>query len=52
VKQVANKYGAVSTYKEFEGHSHWVVGEPGWEDIAQYISDWLELKRRIHGKAA
>lgn len=50
VKQVANKYGAVSTYKEFEGHSHWVVGEPGWEEIAQYIDDWLNLRRRIHGK--
>ena len=42
VRKVAAKYGAVSTYKEFEGHSHWVVGEPGWEDIAQYIYDWLQ----------
>jgi non-heme chloroperoxidase len=41
VRKVAAKYGAVSTYKEFKGHSHWVVGEPGWEDIAQYIYDWL-----------
>lgn len=46
VRKVAAKYGAVSTYKEFEGHAHWVIGEPGWEDIAQYIYDWLELKRR------
>ncbi len=49
VRKVAAKYGAVSTYKEFEGHAHWVVGEPGWEDIAQYIYDWLELKRRTQG---
>ena len=52
VKKVAAKYSAVSTYKEFEGHAHWIVGEPGWEDIAQYIHDWLDLKRRIHGKTA
>lgn len=49
VRKVAAKYGAVSTYKEFEGHAHWVVGEPGWEDITQYIYDWLELKRGMQG---
>ena len=41
VRQVANKYRAVSTYKEFANHSHWVVGEPGWQEIAEYISGWL-----------
>ena len=53
VRKVAAKYSAVSTYKEFEGHSHWVVGEPGWEDIAQYIYDWLHSKRgNPRGQAA
>ncbi len=28
-------------YKEFANHAHWVVGEPGWQEIAEYISDWL-----------
>jgi pimeloyl-ACP methyl ester carboxylesterase len=41
VRKIAAKYGRVSTYKEFAGHAHWVLGEPGWEDIAQYIYDWL-----------
>lgn len=41
VRKVAAKYGAVSTYKEFANHSHWVIGEPGWQEIAEYISDWL-----------
>lgn len=41
VRKVAKKYEAVSTYKEFENHAHWVIGEPGWEDIAGYVSDWL-----------
>jgi len=41
VRKVANKYRAVSTYKEFPDHAHWVVGEPGWEEIADYTSDWL-----------
>jgi pimeloyl-ACP methyl ester carboxylesterase len=40
-RKVAEKYRAVSTYREFAGHAHWVVGEPGWQEIAGYIADWL-----------
>ena len=32
---------AVSTYREFENHAHWVIAEPGWEEIAEYVSNWL-----------
>lgn len=42
VQKVANKYRTVSTYKEFENHAHWVIGEGGWEDIATFISDWID----------
>jgi len=44
VKKVAQKYGSVSTYKEFENHAHWVVSEPGWQDITTFIYDWLNKK--------
>lgn len=40
-QKIADKYGAVSTYKEFENHAHWVLGEPGWEEIAEFAADWL-----------
>lgn len=42
VRKVAKKYKAVSTYKEFENHAHWVVTEPGWQDISEYVAGWLE----------
>ncbi len=42
VKKVAEKYKTVSTYKKFENHAHWVIGERGWEEIADYVSDWLK----------
>ncbi len=42
VRKVARKYGAVSTYREFANHAHWVVGEPGWEEVAEYVADWLD----------
>ena len=41
VRKVAKKYKSVSTYKEFENHAHWVIGEPGWEEIAEFVSYWL-----------
>jgi pimeloyl-ACP methyl ester carboxylesterase len=42
VRQVAQKYRAVSTYKEFGNHAHWVVAEPGWQEIADHVAGWLK----------
>jgi pimeloyl-ACP methyl ester carboxylesterase len=42
VRAVARKYRSVSMYKEFEDHGHWVLDEPGWERIAQFIADRLD----------
>jgi pimeloyl-ACP methyl ester carboxylesterase len=36
--------GAVTEYKEFTGRSHWIIAEPGWEEVAGYIEDWLTRK--------
>jgi non-heme chloroperoxidase len=41
VKKIGQKYRAVSTYREYPDHGHWVLGEPGWETIAQDIQEWL-----------
>lgn len=48
VQKVANKYKTVSTYKEFGNHAHWVMGEPGWEKIAEFISDWMQSSKDKH----
>lgn len=42
VRRIAAKYGVVSTYREFHGHGHWLVGEPGWEEIAEYVLKWVK----------
>ena len=42
VRKVAAKYRAVSTYKEFPNHAHWVIGEPHWQEVAEHVSHWLE----------
>jgi pimeloyl-ACP methyl ester carboxylesterase len=42
VKQVHKKYKNNSTYIELKKHAHWIMGEPGWEEVAKTISDWLK----------
>ena len=41
VRKTSQKYENVSTYKEFAHHAHWLIEEPGWENIAEDIHDWL-----------
>lgn len=41
-RQVARKYRHVSTYKEFSNHAHWLIGEPGWAEITEFITAWLQ----------
>jgi pimeloyl-ACP methyl ester carboxylesterase len=41
LRQVAKKYEAVSTYREFPDHAHWVVAEPGWREVAAHAAEWL-----------
>jgi non-heme chloroperoxidase len=48
-RKIAEKYRNASTYKEFSDHAHWVIGEPGWQEIAEYIEQWLNqaLKKPV-----
>lgn len=42
---LANKYkdgNSKVDLKIFEGKSHFICGEPGWEHVADYIIDWHE----------
>ena len=41
VRKVAKKYAAVAEYRQFENHAHWVLGEPGWEEVAECVVEWL-----------
>ena len=35
-----HKSNATTAYKEFPGRSHWTIGQPGWEEVADYALDW------------
>ncbi|WP_374950090.1 alpha/beta hydrolase [Mucilaginibacter sp.] len=38
--------GSVIDFKEFAGRNHFVLGQPTWQQDAQYIYDWLQNKIR------
>jgi hypothetical protein len=34
------KSAAVTEYNEFEARSHSIIGQDGWEEVADYALDW------------
>ncbi|MBV9603234.1 MAG: alpha/beta fold hydrolase [Chloroflexi bacterium] len=48
-KEAADRFGkssSVTEYKEFAGRSHFTVGEPGWEAVADYALAWAAQHAR------
>jgi alpha-beta hydrolase superfamily lysophospholipase len=42
VRRIAGRFPAgQAAFHEFEEMSHWLVGEPGWENVAQLTLAWL-----------
>jgi non-heme chloroperoxidase len=41
VRRIAKRYEGRIVYEELKGHSHWLIGEPGWEQIADRSLEWL-----------
>ncbi len=37
---------AITDFKEFEGRAHWIIAQPGWEEVAAYIHTWVSGKLR------
>jgi pimeloyl-ACP methyl ester carboxylesterase len=42
VRRVAQRYKGRVVYEELRDHSHWLIGEPGWEKIAARTLEWLD----------
>ena len=40
VRQTAERIGA--DFRVMPGMSHWLIGEEGWEDVAQAALEWLD----------
>ncbi|MEO7102334.1 MAG: alpha/beta fold hydrolase [Gemmatimonadaceae bacterium] len=38
--ELFKKSKAVTDYREFPSRAHWTIGQPGWEQVADYSLDW------------
>lgn len=38
--RIQRKSLAPTTFKQFPAHSHFLIGEPGWEQVADYCVAW------------
>ena len=41
-RRVAERYDGRAIFEELSGHSHWPIGEPGWESVAERALSWLD----------
>jgi pimeloyl-ACP methyl ester carboxylesterase len=41
VRRIAARYRDRASFEESTGHSHWLIGEPGWERVAKRSLGWL-----------
>lgn len=41
-KAYTDDVSGLSSYREFEGRSHFICGEPGWEEVASFVYNWVE----------
>lgn len=32
---------SITDFKAFEGRGHWICGQEGWQEVAAYVSEWL-----------
>jgi pimeloyl-ACP methyl ester carboxylesterase len=44
VRRAARYFAHVSDYVEYPGQGHWVLGQPGWERVADAAATWLDDK--------
>jgi pimeloyl-ACP methyl ester carboxylesterase len=35
------KSGARTDFREFPDRTHWIIGQPGWEQVAEHAAAWL-----------
>lgn len=38
---------SIKEYYEFPNKSHYIASEPGWQDVARFVADWIKKKISI-----
>ncbi|MBN8216279.1 MAG: alpha/beta hydrolase [Spirochaetes bacterium] len=38
------KSAGITDYKEFPGRTHFIIGQKKWEEVADFIGDWIKVR--------
>jgi hypothetical protein len=47
IAKLQHKSPAITAYKEFAGRSHFILGQDGWEEVADFALDWAMAPREL-----
>jgi pimeloyl-ACP methyl ester carboxylesterase len=50
-RQYRQDGGAVTQFLSFPGRTHWLIAQPGWEEVAEAIDRWLRARVAPGGAA-
>lgn len=43
---------SITEFKSFSNRAHWICGQQGWEEVANYIADWLSQHEKLKYKVS
>ena len=47
IAKLQHRSKALTAYKEFAGRSHFILGQPGWEEVADFALEWAIAPREL-----
>ncbi|GAB3837348.1 alpha/beta hydrolase [Hymenobacter jeollabukensis] len=50
-RRYAQHAGSVTNFKEFAGRNHFTLGQPGWQEVADFVLSWLQRQEQAPAAA-
>jgi pimeloyl-ACP methyl ester carboxylesterase len=47
IAELQHRSKSITGYKEFADRSHFILGQPGWEEVADFVLDWAAAPREL-----
>lgn len=51
IAKLQHRSRSITAYKEFPGRTHFILGQPGWEEVADFVLDWALSPRDLDERA-
>jgi alpha-beta hydrolase superfamily lysophospholipase len=51
IAKLQHRSKSITAYKEFSGRNHFILGQPGWEEVADFALAWALEPVELHEDA-